>query len=80
MFALEKIIGAEALAKLSAERGGEYVYVPRQLSRGRNLDPDDLHEIALMRKAGRSVKLIARQLGFTQRSILKALARKKLRD
>ena len=77
MSALEKIIGREALEKLSAERGGEYVYVPRWLSRGRNLDPADDREIFLMRRAGRPVATIARQLGFSQRTVLKSLARKR---
>ena len=75
MARLQDVLTPAAMAALRSAFGGEYVYVPRPQGSGGDLTDADRRQIARERKAGTTIREIARAHGITERAVYYALAR-----
>ena len=72
---LAEVLPPAAFRALRAAFGGQYVYVPRPPGAGGDLTDDERRQIARARKAGATIREIAKAHGVTERAVYYSLAR-----
>lgn len=72
---LQDVLPPAALRSLRESFGGQYVYVPRPPGAGGDLTDDERRAIAKERKAGLTIRAIARSHRITERAVYYSLAR-----